>query len=71
MSNSPYKTVQEAIDAAEAALKEAEKIAIANDEMFYWDGPTYGMGGYFYPGESTDNWGDVKTDAWQASSMSC
>lgn len=71
MSNSPYKTVQEALNAAEAALKEAEKLAIANDETFYWDGPTYGMGGYFYPGETTDNWGDAKTDAWQASSMSC
>ena len=71
MSNSPYKTVREALDAADAALKEAEKIAIATNKRFYWDGPTYGMGGYFTPGEFTDNWGDAQTDAWQASSMSC
>ena len=31
MSNSPYKTVREALNAADAALKEAEKIAIATN----------------------------------------
>jgi len=71
MSNSPYKTVREALDAADAALKEAEKIAIANNDSFYWDGPSYGMGGYFYPGTSTDSWGDTREDYWQSSSSSC
>lgn len=71
MSNSPYKTVREALNAADAALKEAEKIAIATNKDFYWNGPAYGMGGHFTPGESIDEWGDTQTDAWQASSMSC
>lgn len=71
MSNSPYKTVREALNAADAALKEAEKIAIATNERFYWDGPTYGMGGYFTPGEYIDNCGDTQTDAWLSSSTDC
>ena len=70
MSNSPYKTVREALDAADAALKEAEKIAIATNQYFYWDGPTYGMGGSYYPEGHTDICGD-ENNGWQASSMSC
>lgn len=59
-----YKTVEEAVSAAYAALEEAERIALETGKGF---SPVYGMGGYFDPeheNECTDNY-------WHPSSLGC
>ncbi len=59
--------VAEKIKEAEAAIKEATEIASAAGIGFNWEGPAYGMGGYF-EGRSEDEW---EESGWSASSQSC
>ena len=47
-----------------ALLKECETIAEEYDVTFYWQGPTYGMGGGYYPKSSY-------SPGWQSSSAEC
>ncbi len=47
------------VEEAQKLLAEAEKIATEAGIGFAWDGPGYGMGGWFESGE------------WNASSQSC
>lgn len=60
---------------AEAKIAEAEKLADESGEMFHWDGPAYGMGGYYTPEtefESSDGESWSSSDVgWAASSQSC
>lgn len=44
---------------AAAALEKARELAASTNDSFYFEGPTYGMGGWIESGE------------WQASSHSC
>lgn len=63
---------------ADKLIAEAEQIAKDNGVEFSWDGPTYGMGGYF--GKASDwessDWEDSGCSIdveyeWRASSQSC
>ena len=58
------------IKQAEAKLDEAVEFARENGLSFHWNGPAYGMGGYFDPEETKDEWGE-DTGGWAASSQSC
>ena len=61
-----FKTVDEAVAAAYAALAQAEELSLETGEGFSFS-PAYGMGGYFDP-ESVD----YDTDQnWRPSSLSC
>ena len=60
-----FKTVDEALAAAYAALNAAEELATEAGESFYFS-PAYGMGGSFDPEEVSDN-----DDHWFPSSLSC
>lgn len=62
--------IQELLKEAEAKLQEAEQLARETEQGFYWDGPAYGMGGWFDPNVTTNEWGE-ETDGWRASSNSC
>lgn len=53
------KKIAELVKVAETALEEAEKLATQYSISFSWDGPGYGMGGWFQSNE------------WQSSSSSC
>lgn len=68
------QAAHEKIDAllaeANAKLEEAANVAREAGVSFSWDGPTYGMGGWFDPEVTTDAYGD-QTEGWQASSYSC
>lgn len=55
---------------ARAKLNEAAEIARTAGTSFSWSGPAYGMGGYFDPEDTKDEWGE-ETNGWQASSHSC
>lgn len=55
---------------ADAKLKEATEFAKLHGLEFNWEGPAYGMGGYFDPERKETNYGD-ESDGWQASSQSC
>ena len=68
--------IAEKIKEANAALKEAQKLADENGTYFHWDGPAYGMGG----GYQGKNWNssncewetsDNEDSGWNASSQSC
>ena len=63
--------VDKLLRAAEENLRKATELAATHNYDFHWDGPEYGMGGYFHAGTTTDQWGDEKTDSWLASSQSC
>jgi hypothetical protein len=63
---SEFKTVKEAVEAAYAALAEAEQLALESGEGFGFH-PTYGMGGYFDPEEENEYTGDN----WFPSSLGC
>lgn len=53
----------------EDKLAEATKIADAASVDFYWEGPSYGMGGHYTPEEYGEKWGE--SAGWAASSQSC
>lgn len=58
------------VEAAEAALEEAERFAEEHKLSFYYIGPAYGMGGYFEG--DTDRRGEYEKDfGWSPSSGSC
>lgn len=73
------KLVQEQLKKAEAALSEAQRIADKHQVSFYWDGPTYGMGGHYNPKPlnedgfvSSNCYEDYdESEGWNASSHSC
>lgn len=82
MSKTPEQILQEAeeeikakLSIAETAINMAEKIAEDNGLVFSWDGPTYGMGGTYYPAGYQDEYRDRPSTedelGWQASSHSC
>ena len=62
--------LQKLLNEADAALKKAADFARAHNMSFSYEGPSYGMGGWFDPEETTNQYGD-ETDGWQASSQSC
>lgn len=67
--------IAEYIRAARDALSMAEAVADKYSLEFYWEGPAYGMGGY-YSGKSAttdddDGWNSSDEEGWQASSQSC
>lgn len=62
--------IQQLLKHAETILAECEKIATENKVDFRWDGPTYGMGGWFIAGEDQDDDWNGSAE-WQASSHSC
>lgn len=51
-------------------LSEVEAFATEHNLHFHWNGPTYGMGGYFDPTREHDSWGEGGP-GWSASSHSC
>ena len=66
--------INELLEKVDALLKEAAEIAYKENVPFSWDGPAYGMGGYYDPipvedGEDPDEW--ESSGGWQASSQSC
>lgn len=62
--------IAEQLKIANEALKEAQRIADDAGVSFSWDGPTYGMGGYYTPNfEESDNY--YEESGWNASSQSC
>lgn len=67
-----YKELNAKVDAAKALASSAldEAIAFADEHglSFYWDGPAYGMGGY-YQGDEKQR--DYKHRGWEPSSGSC
>lgn len=63
---SEFKTVSEAVAAANAALAEAERLSLETGEGFGFH-PCYGMGGYFDPEEENEYTGDH----WFPSSLGC
>lgn len=69
------------IEESEKALQEAEAFADEHGLEFSWEGPAYGMGGYYQSkkaylaeyGEDeplVNSWGEEQY-GWQASSQSC
>ncbi len=64
------------IKIAQDALTEAQRIADEAKVSFSWEGPSYGMGGY-YTGDKTEryfeDWQESDADdaGWSASSQSC
>lgn len=63
---SQFKTVQEAVTAAYAALEEAERLAEETGEGFRFS-PEYGMGGYYDPEDENEYTGSH----WFPSSIGC
>lgn len=71
MSNEVRDQIRKLLIEAEAKIHEAETIADENNVSFQWDGPEYGMGGYYEP-KYTDSNGYTSFGAgWSASSHSC
>jgi hypothetical protein len=68
--NVARQKIRELLTSVNNSLAEAESIAREANVSFMWDGPTYGMGGYFDPNRGKNEWGD-ECDGWLASSMSC
>lgn len=63
---SEFKTVSEAVAAAQAALEEAERLSLETGEGFGFY-PAYAMGGYFDPEEENEYIGGN----WFPSSLGC
>lgn len=63
---SQFKTVKEAVDAAYAALQEAQHLAEETGEGFRFS-PEYGMGGYYDPEEENE----YTESHWYPSSLGC
>jgi inosine/xanthosine triphosphate pyrophosphatase family protein len=81
MSDKERKKANEKIERllkeAENAINEACRLARDHKLTFSWDGPSYGMGGYFdgqaavtKKGEYGETY-DEDFDGWNASSQSC
>lgn len=59
---------------ATALIRECEAIADEFGVEFHWDGPEYGMGGYYTPDfehSDEESWYNSDETGWQASSHSC
>jgi hypothetical protein len=69
------KQIAEYIQKAEKSIKDAEKLALKYKIDFDWNGPSYGMGGYFIGGEDEEFSREDELDddyyGWKASSQSC
>lgn len=71
------KAISEKIKQAEAIIFEAEAIANENGVSFDWEGFAYGMGGYFVPKSSDEDWSGSydeesnENGVWLSSSRSC
>lgn len=65
-----YTKISNLIAQADANIAEAVRIAREAGVEFSWEGPAYGMGGYFDPARTEDEYGD-ESDGWLASSQSC
>jgi hypothetical protein len=68
--------VAEQLKIAEAALKEAARVADEAKISFSWEGPSYGMGGYSEGDKESryfEDWqeSDAEDAGWSASSQSC
>jgi hypothetical protein len=68
--------VAEQLKIAEAALKEAARVADEAKISFSWEGPSYGMGGYYEGDKESryfEDWqeSDAEDAGWSASSQSC
>lgn len=62
--------IGELLQEASRNLDEAARLAEENGESFYWDGPAYGMGGFYRSEEYNKKW-DESNHGWMASSESC
>lgn len=58
------------LETANKALAEAADIAREAGVDFSWSGPAYGMGGFFDPERTEDNWGN-DSNGWCSSTESC
>ncbi len=80
------KTKQEVVQeiaalvaSSQATIREAEVLADKHGVEFYYDGPQYGMGGYYNPrtldelgNPVLNRWGgSPEGEGWMASSHSC
>lgn len=66
------KEISEFVALAHVNLAEAERIADEHGVSFRFDGPEYGMGGYYRPiveGEPEFNGWGVRNQGWVASSQ--
>lgn len=65
--------INKALEAAQALVWEAERIADEHDLSFSMNLGAYGMGGSYSPVEegAKDEWGDPVESGWNASSQSC
>lgn len=65
--------IADLIREADEKIREAEKLADEHGLQFSWDGPSYGMGGWYTPNhpdwESSNCYGEET--GWMASSHSC
>lgn len=56
---------------AERALQKVEALSDKTGVGFYYDGPAYGMGGYYEPKpesvDSTEDWDSSDSYGWQSS----
>lgn len=62
--------IDQLLQEANLKLDEAARLAEENGEAFYWDGPTYGMGGSYRSEEYLKRW-ERSDYGWMASSQSC
>lgn len=64
------KKIADCLKVANKALQEAAQLGKEHGVSFYWDGPAYGMGGYFdWNSSNCEYEGDEA--GWQSSSSSC
>jgi hypothetical protein len=55
------KKIADLLEQADALIAQAVGVSEESGISFYWDGPKYGMGGYYNPEE----------DGWNTSAHSC
>lgn len=71
------KTIADKIEAAESLIRECETIADQHGLEFRWEGPSYGMGGYYIGKDpSKADWSSSTRDCeggdgWSSSSSNC
>jgi hypothetical protein len=58
-NNKNHEEITRLLEEAAANLQKAKYLAEEDNKSYYWEGPTYGMGGWISSGE------------WEASSHSC
>lgn len=67
--------INEKIEQAQRLIEEAQKIADKAGVGFSWDGPGYGMGGYYTPEKGPnrwlEEWEESDEGGWASSSTSC